>query len=116
MKKKYATDEKGLERDTRLEFLRGSGPGGQRRNRKETGVRLHHVPSGIAIVADELASQARNREVAFLRLKERLLKLNRPKKRRIPTTPPKSATEKRIQEKHWKTRKKEQRKAPPPEL
>lgn len=110
--KKYAIDKKSLEQDTQLEFVRGSGPGGQRRNRRETGVRLHHIPSGITILADELASQARNRDVGFQRLKERLIKRNRPRKRRIPTTPPPSVEEKRIRTKHWKTRKKELRKPP----
>ena len=112
MKKKYATDKKNLDRDTKLEFLRGSGPGGQRRNRRETSVRLTHIPSGFVVLADELASQALNRKVAFDRLREHLIKLNKPKKRRIPTTPPPSAEEKRIKTKHWKTRKKELRKAP----
>lgn len=110
--KKYATDKKGLERDTVLEFRRVSGPGGQRRNQRETGVRLHHTPSGIVVVADKLTSQTRNRDVAFLRLKERLVKLNRPKKQRIPTSPPPSIEEKRIQAKHQNTRKKELRKPP----
>jgi len=109
---KYATDKKSLARDTRIEFRRASGPGGQRRDRRETGVRLHHTPSGIVVIAEELASQARNRDVAFKRLKARLLKLNRPRKRRIPTTPPPSIEEKRIRAKHWKTRKKELRKPP----
>ena len=115
MQKKYQTNKKSLERDTVLEFRRASGPGGQRRNRKETGVRLHHAPSGIVVVADELASQARNRDVAFLRLKERLIKLNYPKKQRILTSPPPSVKEKRIRAKHQKTRKKELRKSPYPE-
>tara|TARA_Y100000310_G_scaffold336829_1_gene422394 strand:+ start:456 stop:806 length:351 start_codon:yes stop_codon:yes gene_type:complete len=114
MSKQYAIDEKSLERDTEIEFLRGSGPGGQRRNRRETGVRISHIPSGIIILADELASQARNREVAFERLIERLEELNKPEKERIPTNPPPSAEEKRIREKHWTTRKKELRR--PPEL
>ena len=112
MKKKYLTDKKSLDRDTKLEFRRASGPGGQRRNRRETGVRLRHIPSNIVVVADELASQARNRMVAFQRLKTRLVKLNKPRKQRIPTTPPPSAEEKRIRTKHWKTRKKELRKPP----
>ncbi|OHA71113.1 MAG: hypothetical protein A3D64_03125 [Candidatus Wildermuthbacteria bacterium RIFCSPHIGHO2_02_FULL_49_9] len=112
MKKKYATDKKGLERDTKLEFLRGSGPGGQRRNRRETSVRLTHIPSGFVVLADELASQARNRDAGFQRLKARLERLNRPRKRRIPTAPPPSSEEKRIRAKHWKTRKKELRRPP----
>lgn len=116
MKKKYTTDKKSLDRDTQLEFVRGSGPGGQRRNRRETGVRLHHIPSGIIILADKLASQARNRDVAFFRLKARLTTLNRPRKRRIKTTPPPSAEEKRVRTKHWKTRKKELRKPPHDEI
>ena len=116
MKKKYPTDQKSLDKDTKLEFRRASGPGGQRRNRRETGVRLHHIPSGIVVVADELASQARNRDVAFFRLKERLMKLNRPKKQRIPTTPPLSAEEKRVREKHWTSRKKERRRISPREF
>lgn len=112
MVKKYRTDKKGLERDTVLEFRRTSGPGGQRRNQRETGVRLHHTPSGVVVVADELASQTRNRDVAFLRLKERLIKLNRPKKQRIPTSPPPSVEDERISAKHRTTRKKELRKPP----
>ncbi|MDA1337595.1 MAG: peptide chain release factor-like protein [bacterium] len=112
MEKKYPTNQKSLIRDTRLEFRRVSGPGGQRRNRKETGVRLHHVPSGIVIVADELASQARNRDVAFLRLKERLTKLNEPTKPRVPTKPTRSSKEKRIDTKYKTTRKKELRRPP----
>ncbi|MDP4007459.1 MAG: peptide chain release factor-like protein [bacterium] len=116
MKKKYATDKKNLERDTTLEFLRGSGPGGQRRNRRETSVRLHHIPTGFVVLADELASQAQNRKVAFERLQKHLKILNKPKKRRIPTTPPPSIKEKRIREKHWTSRKKERRRVSAKEL
>jgi protein subunit release factor B len=112
MNKKYPTDKKSLSRDTNVEFRRVSGPGGQRRNQRETGVRLHHIPSGIVVIADKLRSQTQNRNLAFLRLKIRLVKLNKPKKRRIPTTPPPSVENKRIREKHLKTRKKELRKPP----
>jgi len=116
MKKKFATDRRSLERDTDIEFLRGSGPGGQRRNRRETGVRLTHKPSSIVVVADNLASQARNREVAVRRLRDRLYRLNKPKKVRILTKPPVGAEEQRIRGKHWKARKKEMRRKPLTEL
>ncbi|MDP2734608.1 MAG: peptide chain release factor-like protein [bacterium] len=116
MKKTYATDARSLARDTKIEFLRGSGPGGQRKNRRETGVRLRHLPSGITVLADKLASQARNRDVAFERLRERLLKLNKPKKRRIVTQPPRSAEEQRIRVKRLTARKKERRREPLPEF
>ena len=48
---------------------RGSGPGGQRRNKVETAVRMVHRPSGIAVTASERRSSQQNRRVALLRLR-----------------------------------------------
>ena len=36
----HATDRKSLERICRVSYLRGGGPGGQHRNKTETGVRI----------------------------------------------------------------------------
>ena len=36
-----------------VEFFVAGGPGGQHRNKTETGVRLHHGPSGVIITATE---------------------------------------------------------------
>jgi ribosome-associated protein len=69
-------------------FYRSSGPGGQRKNRRETAVRLRHLPTGITVVATEHRSQARNRQLAMLRLKERLAARRRRRKPRIPTRMP----------------------------
>ena len=63
-----------------IETYRSSGPGGQRKNKVETAVRLKHLPSGFTVIATEHRSQAENRKLALERLRERLIKLNRPRK------------------------------------
>ncbi len=88
-----------LEAECELSFLRGSGPGGQHRNKVETAVRLVHRPSGIVIVASEHRSQARNRDAALLRLEAELAARARKPKRRVPTRKPRSADRRRLEEK-----------------
>ena len=85
--RRFATDMAALENEVLVEPYRAPGPGGQRKNRKETAIRLTHPPSGIVVVASERRSQAQNREIAFERLVKKLTDLNRPRKRRVPTKP-----------------------------
>jgi hypothetical protein len=61
----------------RLETFRGPGPGGQKRNKTSSAVRLTHLPSGISVSAGESRSQARNRAVALRRLRHRMALLLR---------------------------------------
>jgi ribosome-associated protein len=85
-----------LELEVDIETYRGSGPGGQHRNVTESAVRLVHRPSGVRVTASESRSQHRNREVAFIRLIERLKQLNRVQAPRVPMRKPKAATERRL--------------------
>jgi peptide chain release factor-like protein len=51
---------------------RRSGPGGQHRNKVETGIVLLHQPSGIQAEASERRSQAQNLKMAIQRLRTKL--------------------------------------------
>ena len=92
-------DPKELERDCDLAFFRASGPGGQHRNKAETAVRVVHRPTGIAAAATEERSQARNREVALERLREKLRRRFRPRKPRKKTIVPERSRRARIEQK-----------------
>jgi protein subunit release factor B len=113
---KYDTDPKILKKHVIIETYRSSGPGGQRKNKVETAVRLKHLPSGLTVIATEHRSQAENRKLALERLRERLIKLNRPRKRRIPTSVSMKDIEKRIEEKKIRSKKKRLRQKPQKKL
>jgi len=108
----FDTDLEILKKQVIIETYRSSGPGGQRKNKVETAVRLKHLPSGMTVVATEHRSQADNRKLAFERLRDRLIKLNRPRKRRIPTSVSLKTIEKRIEEKKIRSKKKRLRQKP----
>lgn len=82
---RYPLDREALARDCEVELLKGSGPGGQNRNKRETGVRLTHRPSGEVVMATERRSQAQNLEMAFQRMADRLAA-------RMHVDPPRFAT------------------------
>ena len=79
--------------------FKSSGPGGQKKNKTESAVRIKHLPTGIIVVATESRSQLANRELAMERLRERLAARSRRRPRRIPTTPGRAAVERRLTEK-----------------
>jgi protein subunit release factor B len=103
---RYDTDPEILKKQVTLETYRSRGPGGQRKNKVETAVRLKHLPSGVTVIATEHRSQAENRKLALERLRERLEKLNQPRRRRIPTSISMKAIEKRREEKKAHSKKK----------
>src|SRR3990167_2237216 len=61
--------------DIRIEFSRSSGPGGQNVNKRETAVRVVHIPTGIAVHVETERSQEQNREKAVQILKGKLFKM-----------------------------------------
>lgn len=61
-----------LLRDCEVRRTRGSGPGGQHRNKVETAVVIEHLPSGLRGEASERRSQEQNRKVALHRLRMKL--------------------------------------------
>jgi ribosome-associated protein len=116
MRPRFDTDPQVLKKQVVVETYRSRGPGGQRKNKVETAVRLKHLPSGITVVATEHRSQSENRKLAFERLRDRLIKLNRPRRRRIPTSLPLGAVEKRMEEKKIRSTKKHLRQKSKKEL
>jgi hypothetical protein len=56
----------------RWETFRGPGPGGQKRNKTSSSVRIIHIPTGLSATAGEFRSQARNKSNALLRLRHRM--------------------------------------------
>ena len=62
------------DRDIRVEFSRSSGPGGQNVNKRETAVRVVHIPTGLAVHVETERSQEQNRQRALEILKGKLYK------------------------------------------
>lgn len=95
----FSIDRRTLSREVVMETYRASGPGGQHRNVTNSAVRLTHRPSGIVVVAADTRSQHQNKEIAFERLKQRLMVLNRVPRKRIPTKKTVAAKERTLGEK-----------------
>ena len=63
------------ENDLKIEYSRSSGPGGQNVNKRETAVRLVHLPTGISVHATGERSQEQNRERAMSILRAKIFKI-----------------------------------------
>jgi ribosome-associated protein len=114
-----------------LRASRSSGPGGQHANvtasrieavfdveasgalsEKERALLLRKLGPRVTAIAQDARSQARNRELALERLRERLAVGLRRRKRRRPTKPPRAARERRLQEKRRTSERKRERRRP----
>jgi ribosome-associated protein len=110
---------------------RSSGPGGQHANvtasrieavfdveasealsAEQRGLLIRKLGGRVTAVAQDARSQARNRELALERLRQKLeAGLRRPKPRR-PTRPSRAARERRLQQKRQRSQRKAQRRPP----
>jgi peptide chain release factor 2 len=61
--------------DLEVSFARSSGPGGQNVNKRDTAVRLTHLPTGLSVHTESERSQEANREKAENLLKGKLVKI-----------------------------------------
>ena len=110
---------------------RSSGPGGQHANVTASRVQasfdvlasptlsdaqrkrvLTRVGARVVEIAQDERSQARNRELALIRLGERLANALAVPKRRRPTRPTKASQERRLQAKRQTTERKQKRQRP----
>jgi ribosome-associated protein len=118
--------------EIQLRASRSSGPGGQHANvtasrieavfevdasealsEEQRELLRRRLGDRITAVAQDARSQARNRELALERLRERLAAgLRRPKPRR-PTRPSRAARERRLEQKRRTSTRKAQRQRPP---
>ena len=62
------------EADLKIEFAKSGGPGGQNVNKRETAVRIVHVPTGISVNATGERSQEANREQAMNIIRAKIFK------------------------------------------
>jgi hypothetical protein len=55
-----------------VDTYRASGPGGQKRNKTSSAVRLRHLPTGLLVIAEESRSQHENKAKCQQRLRRAL--------------------------------------------
>jgi len=60
--------------DLKIEFSKSSGPGGQNVNKRETAVRIVHLPTNISVAVSTERSQEQNKEKALEMLSGKLYK------------------------------------------
>jgi peptide chain release factor 2 len=60
--------------DLKIEFSKSSGPGGQNVNKRETAVRVVHLPTNLSVHVTSERSQEQNKEKAIEMLKGKLFK------------------------------------------
>ncbi len=120
--------------ELQFRFGPSGGPGGQHANKASTRVELRYdvarsaalgpvqrqrlldrVGSEVRVIVDDERSQARNRQLALERLRERLAAALRVEKARRPTRPSARARERRLSEKRRVAERKRSRRPDPEE-
>lgn len=68
--------------DLRVDFYRASGPGGQYVNKRESSVRITHLPTGIVVACQSERLQGENRKKAMQQLFSQLYRLQEETKKK----------------------------------
>src|SRR5881392_1554055 len=68
----FLADDSQLLAQCAVDTYRASGPGGQKRNKTSSAVRLRHHPTGLLVIAEESRSQHENKARALRRLRQSL--------------------------------------------
>jgi protein subunit release factor B len=105
------SDEK-LLAECEIDTFRSSGPGGQNVNKRDTAVRLRHMPSGMIVTCQRERSQHRNKQIALANLREKLARSMRSRRRRIRTAMPRRVRERILSEKKRRSATKNLRRRP----
>ena len=63
--------------ELKIDFYRASGPGGQYVNKRETAVRITHLPTGLVVTSQTERNQLQNKENALSILEARVLEKKR---------------------------------------
>jgi ribosome-associated protein len=119
--------------EVELRASRSSGPGGQHANVTASRIEasfdvaasssltdeqkrrvIERAGRRITAVAQDARGQARNRELALERLRDRLAAALATPKRRRPTRPSRAAAERRLADKRARAQRKRERRRPPP--
>jgi peptide chain release factor 2 len=70
------------ENELKIEMSKAGGPGGQNVNKRETAVRIVHIPSNISVTSSGERSQAQNKEKALQILKGKVFKMREEEKQK----------------------------------
>jgi len=69
---KTSNNNANFDKEIKVDTFKASGKGGQNVNKRDTAVRITHLPTKIAVVAREERTQLMNKKLAMARLKSKL--------------------------------------------
>jgi len=67
------------DKDLHIVYTKGSGPGGQHKNKVETCVTVTHMPTGLSVRCQDTRSKVQNLKRAKVRLSEKIVNFEKDK-------------------------------------